>query len=79
MDITRLTALTGADPHEVEDLVVRIEQRAPEDRAELLRELAPALGLGEVHEARTLDADRQPPAAPRTDVADAAAVDLGFD
>jgi hypothetical protein len=78
MEITRLTDLVGADPREVERLILEIEQRSPSDRSALLGELAQALRFGDPRQAEPGGAARSP-AAPRTDLADAAAVDLGFD
>lgn len=76
MEISRLTTLLGADQHEVEALVSRIEQRGAADRAELLADLARALRLDE----HAGGEDRgQANREPRTELADAVAIDLGFD
>jgi hypothetical protein len=78
MEITRLTDLVGADSQEVERLIVEIEQRSPSDRSALLAELARALRFGDPRQAEHGGTARSSAAA-RTDLADAAAVDLGFD
>jgi len=79
IDITRLTALTGANPDEVERLIVQIENRAPDERTELLGLLARVLGLNAGRQAGTADPSAKRATTPRTDLADAAAADLGFD
>jgi hypothetical protein len=78
MDIERLTTLFGADADEVERLVLLIEQRPPDDRSALLRTLARALRVDDAL-GSAAETGARPAAARRTDVADAVAVDLGFD